>query len=135
MLEQCKRSLTMPMLSRSDKKSKETNKETLKKQRNNRNTKRKPEKMATKYMEKQQGLKALPDWQLDTNIQQSKPANIPGLGKGIEQKDSCKSENMATQEKLNPTQSKYKQSFQGYMHLDPSIQHHPAYPFLFEYAM
>jgi len=35
---------------------------------------------------------------------------------------------------LNPAQSKYPIAFRGRMRPDPSIQHHPAYPLLFEYT-
>jgi len=40
-----------------------------------------------------------------------------------------------TEVDLNPAQSKYPIAFCGRMWPDPSMQHHPAYPLLFEYAM
>jgi len=39
-----------------------------------------------------------------------------------------------TEVDLNPAQSKYPIAFCGCMHPDPSMQHHPVYPLLFEYA-
>jgi len=39
-----------------------------------------------------------------------------------------------TKGEVNPIQSKYQHAFQGHMCPDPSIQHHPAYEVLLEYA-
>jgi len=85
-------------------------------------------------MEKQKESEAPLDWQAEAGLQQSKPTKKPGQTTGTKQTDNCDSKNRETQENFNPTQSKYKMLFQGRMRPDPSIQHHPAYPILFEYA-
>jgi len=60
--------------------------------------------------------------------------NIPQQTELEESKDKSDSVSHPETDTFNPSQSKYQPAFQGRMHPDPSIQHHPAYPILFEYA-
>jgi len=90
-LEQQKRAPSMSRLSESDRKQNETNKVTLKKQRNNRKTERKSEKITNIHMEKQKDSEAPSDWQAEAGLQQSKPTVKPGQTTGTKQRDNCDS--------------------------------------------
>jgi len=120
--------------SESDRKRNEKNNKTLEKQINIRKTERKSEKRKNIHMEKQKESEAPGDGTVEAGPQLSKPTEKQGQTPETKQSDSCDSNNRETQENFNPAQSKYKPLFRGRMRPDPSIQHHPAYPILFEYA-
>jgi len=61
--------------------------------------------------------------------------NINKIPETIEDIEKQKtSQHLNSETEKNPAQSKYPTAFRGRMRPDPSIQHHPAYPLLFEYA-
>jgi len=127
-VEQRKRPPKTVIPRKTDRKINEIEINTPKNERNNEKTKRKPEIMTSGHAIKDSAPEALLTHKPEVQIQQNDLANIPQQGK---EKEACdKTDNG----KFNTAQSKYTQSFRGRMRPDPSIQHHPAYQVLFEYA-